>query len=46
MIGFASMIIDTLNLTTITFNIQTIKQVDPTFSTLETTEKGKFMFGL
>lgn len=45
-IGFASMISDTLNRTTIASSVQTIKQSDPTLSILKNNKEGMFMFGI
>lgn len=44
--GFASMIADTLNRTTIASTLQTIKQSDPPLSTLRTDKENMFMFGV
>jgi uncharacterized protein YaaQ len=45
-IGFASMILDTLQLSAITTNLKTVKQTDPTHSVLSTSPDSMFMFGV
>jgi len=45
-IGFANMIGDTLNLSSITTQKEVIKQIDPTPSFLSTSADSHFMFGI
>jgi hypothetical protein len=45
-IGFANMIIDTINLTSITTSLQMIKETDPTPTTLSSANNSNFMFGI
>jgi uncharacterized membrane protein len=45
-IGFANMISDTLNRTSIASTLQTIKQKDPALSVLTTNKNSMFMFGI
>ncbi len=45
-IAFASMILDTVNRVTISFNHRNQRKSDPSLITLTTSEEGKFMFGV
>lgn len=46
LIGFASMIIDTINLTSITTQMQVVKSTNPSAAILSTAPGSKFMFGV
>lgn len=46
LVGFARMIIDTVNLSTITYTLKTERQTDPKSTTLFTDPTKNFMFGI